>query len=105
MKLLIKTLAGLEAVLAAELNALGATQITPLVRAVACEGDRRLLYRANLELRTALRVLVPIARFGVRNEDDLYRQVGQIDWANYLKVDDTLAVDAVTSSRRMRPSK
>lgn len=105
MKLLIKTLAGLEGVLASELEALGAEQVEALVRAVACEGDWRLLYRANLELRTALRVLQPIAAFPVRDEEELYREIGRIDWSEYLAVDGTLAVDAVSNSKRLRHSK
>ena len=60
---IIKTLQGLEPVLAAELKDLGATDIQLLKRAVSCSGDQELLYRANYELRTALRVLVPIHSF------------------------------------------
>ena len=64
-----------------------------------------ILYRANLELRTALRILVPISEFKVRNEDDLYHKIGKIDWSEYMSVDDTLAVDAVTTSEVIRHSK
>lgn len=105
MKLLVKTLAGLEPVLAKELKELGAEAIEPLNRAVAFEGDQRVLYRANFELRTAIRVLLPIASFDVEDEDDLYRQIRKMDWSQYMKVDDTLAVDAVTSSKKFRHSK
>jgi len=105
MKLLVKTLAGLEGVLARELDALGAKKVEPLVRAVACEGDLTLLYRANLELRSALRVLLPLAAFRVRNEDELYREIGRIDWSVHMDVDDTLAVDAVSNSQQLPHSK
>jgi putative N6-adenine-specific DNA methylase len=104
MKILAKTMFGLEAVLAEELRQLGAQQIEPLTRAVAFEGDQRLLYRANLELRTALRVLVPIRSFKVRDEQGLYHKVKQIDWSRYLGPDDTLAIDAAVSSTYFKHS-
>jgi putative N6-adenine-specific DNA methylase len=86
---------GLEPVLAEELIALGATGIRPLKRAIAFDGDKRLLYRANYELRTALRILEPIASFSAYNERDYYKAVREIDWSRYLGVSDTLAVDAI----------
>lgn len=104
MQLIIKTLAGLEEVLAEELTALGADAVEIGKRVVTCAGTNALLYRANLELRTALRVLVPITDFTVRNEEDLYRAVGRVEWSNYLRVDQTLAIDVVTTSARLNHS-
>ncbi|MBK8880306.1 MAG: class I SAM-dependent RNA methyltransferase [Haliscomenobacter sp.] len=99
MNLIIKTLAGLEDVLAAELAAIGAEEIVAGKRAVQCAGDLRLMYRANLELRTALRVLKPIRQFEASNETEFYDQIKAIDWSAYLDVNDTLAVDAVAHSK------
>ena len=79
MKLIAKTMAGLEPVLAEELKQLGAAAIEPLNRAVYFEGDLRVLYRANLELRTALRILKPIHSFKVRDEQGLYRKIFDIE--------------------------
>ena len=76
MKFIAKTLAGLEPVLVEELKSMGAENAHPGKRAVFFEGDMEILYRANLELRTALRILVPISEFKVRNEDDLYHNIG-----------------------------
>lgn len=104
MEIIIKTFAGLEEVLAAELQALGAEDIQILKRAVSCHGNQQLLYRANLELRTALRVLIPITRFQARHEDDLYRAVHRIDWRKYMDVRQTLAIDVVTQSERLNHS-
>jgi putative N6-adenine-specific DNA methylase len=98
MRILAKTMFGLEEILAEEIRQLGGQQIELLSRAVAFEGDKRLLYRANLELRTALRVLLPIRSFKVRDEQALYNMVKQINWAQYMGVDDTLAIDAAVSS-------
>ncbi|MCB0616896.1 MAG: class I SAM-dependent RNA methyltransferase, partial [Phaeodactylibacter sp.] len=105
MKLIAKTMAGLEPVLAEELKQLGAAGIEPLNRAVYFEGDLRLLYRANLELRTALRILKPIHSFKVRDEQGLYRKIFDIDWRQYMGVNDTLAVDAAVNSPHFNHSK
>ncbi|MCR9099494.1 MAG: THUMP domain-containing protein [bacterium] len=105
MRLIAKTLAGLEPVLAQELEQLGAQAIEPINRAVAFEGDKALLYRANLELRTALRILLPVHQGKVRTEDELYRLVRTVDWSQYMKVNDTLAVDGVTNSKFFTHSK
>jgi len=105
MKLTATTLLGLEEVLANELKALGAREVRPLKRAVAFEGDEQLMYRANLELRTALRILKPIRSFKAKNEEQLYQHVLDIDWTQYMEVRDTLAVDATASSAIFRHSK
>lgn len=105
MKLLAKTLQGLEPVLVQELNALGARYVEPLQRAVRFKGDLEVLYRANLELRTAIRILMPIAGFQARNEEDLYRKMLRIDWSRYMSEHQTLAVDGVTFSDTFRHSK
>jgi len=105
MQLLAKTLHGLEPILANELRQLGATDIEERTRAVAFEGDIHLMYRANLELRTAIRILMPIANFKANNEDQLYDKIKAIDWEKYMSVKDTLAVDAVVASKVFNHSK
>ena len=104
-KMVAKTFSGLEEVLAEELNQLGAQEIQIQKRAVSFRGDQELLYRANLYLRTALRILKPIAEFSIENESDLYNKVRGIDWSSYLGVDGTLAVNGVVKSDRIRHSK
>lgn len=95
MRLVAKTLSGLEEVLARELTALGASDVRPGSRAVEFSGDKRLLYNANLWSRTATRILMPIASFRAAASDQLYRHCSQVDWAEFLDVGGTLAVDAV----------
>ncbi len=102
--IIIKTFHGLERVLAEELKQLGAADIRPLKRAVSCTGDLALIYRANYELRTALRVLVPIHTFEVSNEKAYYRAVREVEWGRYLDVSGTFAVDAVLSGGIFRHS-
>lgn len=103
--IIVKTFHGLEAVLAEELKALGAADVRLLKRAVSCTGDLALIYRANYELRTALRVLIPIHTFEASNERAYYRAVrGEVEWNKYLDVSGTLAVDAVLSGGIFRHS-
>lgn len=85
---------GLEDVLAAELGALNATGVSPVRGGVSFAADRRLVERANLELRSALRVLVPLARGPAGNADELYRLARAVDWATHLDAEHTLAVQA-----------
>ncbi len=89
-----KTQYGLEGVLAAELRALGALEVEEHNRAVSFMGDKAVMYKANLCLRTALKVLVPIKKFNARNEQQLYDEIRKIDWSEYLEKDGTLAVHA-----------
>jgi len=99
-----KTLSGLEPALAAELQSLGASGVRELKRAVAFDGDMRMLYRANYELRSALRILIPVHSFPAYNERNLYEGIRETDWSEFMSVDDTLAVDAVTQGEVFRHS-
>lgn len=98
MKLLAKTLYGLEDVLAAELREMGAASVTTLNRAVEFEGSKSLLYSVNYRSRLALSVLVPVAGFSIRSQKDLYNGAVSLDWDHYLKEGMTYAVTAVVSS-------
>ena len=95
MKLLAKTFHGLEEVLAEELSQLGAKNIELKKRAVAFEGDKELLYKANLHLRTALRILLPVMSFRARNERELYKKISEYNWSKHLDNSKTFAVDSV----------
>jgi len=97
--LVVKTLHGLENILATELEQLGAENVQPKVRAVICTGDNDLMYRANLYCRTAIKVLKPIHKFEVSDENSLYRGIQEIEWRRYMNVDDTLVVDGVLNSK------
>lgn len=105
MKLLAKTLHGLEGLLAQELEALGASNIEPGIRAVSFEGDKEVLYKANYHSRTAIRILVPIFHFEARHEEMLYRKVLKFDWQQYLSLEQTFAIDAVVKSDYFTHSK
>ena len=84
---------GLEPVLARELAGLFAADIQPGRGGVGFAGDLTLVYRANLWLRTAVRVLMPVIEFPVRDPDELYDRVRGVRWDEFLTPDHTLAVD------------
>lgn len=97
-KIIVKTFAGLEPVLAMELKAIGAESVTQERRAVSFLGDKALLYKANFLLRTALKILVPIARFSVGSKDDLYINAKNIPWSEYITLGKTFAIDSTVQS-------
>lgn len=97
-KLIAKTFFGLEHVLANELAAIGSENITVLNRAVSFTGSNEIMYRANLELRTALRILKPILSFSVRDEIGLYTETKRFGWDAYLTPKTTFAIDSFVHS-------
>lgn len=103
-QMLAKTFKGLEEVLAGELVQLGANNVQIERRAVSFTGDKRMLYTANFCLRTASRVLVPIATFKAKNTDDIYLQVKQLDWSQYMTAKTTFQIDATVYSDLFRHS-
>ena len=102
--MLAKTFKGLEQVLAKELIELGANNVQIERRAVSFTGDKRMLYTANFCLRTASRVLVPIATFKAKKTDDIYEQVKLLDWAQYMTARTTFQIDATVYSDLFRHS-
>ena len=97
-EMIAKTQLGLENVLAQELTDLGAQDVVVLNRAVSFVGDLGFMYKANLNLRTAIRILRPIYKFVARKEDDLYDGAKELDWSQYIDVNDTIAVNAAVNS-------
>jgi len=104
-KMLAKTLFGLEEILAQELRKLGASNVEIGTRNVTFEGDKGFMYKANLCLRTAIKILKPISSFNVFTEADIYKKVYEIPWEQYMDVDGSLAVDATVFSEQFTHSK
>lgn len=95
---LAKCPAGLEELLAGELESLGATDIEILIRAVSFSGDKKLMYEANYLCRTALRILVPIKQLTFKDEDEFYNRLKALPWENYIDENQTLAIDSTINS-------
>ena len=104
-ELIAKTFMGLEPVLAKELTQLGASNVQIGRRMVSFQGDKEMMYRANFQLHTAIRILKPIKHFRALSADDVYECVKDIDWSQYITIDKTFAVDSVVFSEEFRHSK
>lgn len=92
---------GLEPIAAQELERLGAKDVRPDFTGVHFVGDTALLYRVNLWARTIFRVLVTLREFPCPNAERLYEEVQKIDWQQYLKPDNTLAVNATGGNNKL----
>jgi putative N6-adenine-specific DNA methylase len=104
-KMIAKTMYGFEPVLAKELMALGAMDVKEGTRNVSFVGDTGFMYKANLCLRTAIKILKPYQSFKIFSEDDLYKQIYDLPWENFMDVNDTLAIDATVHSDTFTHSK
>lgn len=103
--MLAKTFKGLEDVLAQELTELGANNIHIERRAVSFSGDKALMYKANLCLRTASRILKPILTFRAKDADEVYETVKKIDWTQYMSIQTGFSIDSTVYSEEFRHSK
>ena len=99
MKLIAKTLYGLESVLAKELTDLGASGIVIANRAVQFQGDLRMLYCASYMLRSAISLLWQVSEFSIRSSDDLYNRSLRIEWERLMDVENTFSIVPVVQSQ------
>jgi putative N6-adenine-specific DNA methylase len=97
-KMLAKTFFGFEEILAKELQILGAQNVEIGTRAVSFKGDKGFMYKANLSLRTALKILKPIYQFRAFNDLSLYKGIQGIDWSKYLNENQTFVIDTTIHS-------
>ena len=104
-ELIAKTFMGLEPVLAEELTQLGANNVQIGRRMVSFTGDKEMMYRANFQLHTAIRILKPIKHFKARSAEEVYEQVQKIKWDDILDVKKTFSVDSVVYSEEFRNSR
>jgi len=93
---------GLERVLADELRAIGAEAVAPDRGSVLFAGDLRTVYNANIRLRTAMRVMVPLVRGAVANRQDLYELAASVPWDGVVETGQTFAVEVVGRHRAFR---
>ena len=83
---------------AAELRACGATHTRELKLGVLFEGALEAAYRACLWSRTASRILMPLGNFPAATPEALYAGVAEIDWAQHVAPNGTLAIEFGGSS-------
>lgn len=100
--LIVTCLKGFEDILAAEIQALPNTShVKKDHQAVVFQTSdlKRTIIQANLCLRTAIAVLEPIGQFYVESANELYNQIYEIEWQNYLNSNQTFAIHSTTNSR------
>ena len=94
----VTTFFGLEEVLAKELLHLGGKDITEFKRGVSVVGDMGFLYKANLCLHTALKIVIPIIKFEANNEQEFYDNIKIIEWENFISTTDSIMIESVLNS-------
>lgn len=105
MLIVAKTFEGLEPVLMKEIQDLGGENIVIGKRAVSFEGDMEILYKANLYLRSAIKILVHLTHFEASNEDQLYSKAKEFDWFRYLSLTESFSIETNVSSEIFTHSK
>ena len=103
-KMIAKTFFGFEEILAKELMQLGAQKIETGTRMVSFYGDKGFMYKANLSLRTALKILLPIKTFKLLNDNSLYSNIKNINWSEYITENQTFVVDVTLYSDQFNNS-
>ena len=104
-ELIAKTFMGLENILAQELNELGAKDVQPGRRVVSFKGDKEMMYRANFQLRTAIRILKPILHFKAKSAEDVYEEIKKLEWQDIIEPGKTFSVDSVVYSDEFNNSR
>lgn len=104
-ELIAKTFMGLENILAQELIELGANDVQIGRRMVSFSGDKEMMYRANFQLRTAIRILKPIRHFKAHSAEDVYDEIKKMNWEEYIQKGKTFSVDSVVYSDDFRNSR
>lgn len=104
-ELIAKTFMGLENILAQELNELGAKDVEIGRRVVSFKGDKEMMYRANFQLRTAIRILKPILHFKAKSADDVYNEIKKLEWTDIIGAGKTFSVDSVVYSDEFNNSR
>ncbi len=94
-EIVAKTFQGLEDILRNEVKQLGITKVEKRTRSVKFKGDWKTVYKANLHLRTAVKILVKIGRAQVTNANQLYNAVKKINWSRYISLHQTFSIETI----------
>ena len=72
---------------------------------VVLHGSMRDVFRLNLNLRTAQRVLVPLLRCECRHIRELYNKATTIEWENLLEPDSYFSVSSIVNNATIRDTR
>lgn len=95
---------GLEDVVASELRAMGAGEVEAGRGMVEFAGSLEGVYRANVGLRAAMRVLLPLAEGEACDRETLYGLASSVAWEEWLRPDQTMAVEVAGRTEAFRSS-
>ena len=94
-KMIAKTFYGFEDILSEELLALGAQKINKGNRNVSFYGDKGFLYKSNLSLRTALKILKPVCEFRFKDIKEYYDNIYNFKWEDYIGPTGSFLINSV----------
>ena len=94
MKIVIRTYAGFEEILASEIQNITGKKPEIAKRAVTIDGENKEVYLINLWSRLAIDVLIPIIEFRAKNEDELYKKTTQYSWEKHLTLHETFSINS-----------
>ena len=89
----VRTLMGLEPLVASEAEACGAVDIQPGRRSVSFSIKEEGLYRFLQTTRFGVRVLRPVFRFQAKGPDDLHAKAVKLNWSQWVDVRKSMALD------------
>ena len=93
-----RTLMGLEPLVAAEVEALGATEVKTGRRSVTFHIGEAGLYTFLQGSRFAVRVLRPVFRFKSKGPDDLHAKAVKLNWSQWVDARRSMALDVTVHS-------
>ncbi len=85
-KMTATTYEGLEDVLGRELMRMGADEVNTEPCSVTFTGDKYLLYEANYELRTALKIYKEILNFAFESKEEFFENIKSYRWSKILNI-------------------
>jgi len=89
---------------AQELSELGAAAISPEYSGIHFNAGKETLYRINYATRLASKILAPLISFNCRSTDQLYKKAKQINWTDFISVEETFAVFGNVSNSQINNS-
>ena len=100
-KMIAKTFYGFEEILSEELLELGAQKIIKGNRNVSFYGDKGFMYKSNISLRTALKIIKPIKEFKFKDIDEYYKKIYEIKWEDYLDFNSSFLINSVVFNSKI----
>ena len=100
-KMIAKTFYGFEEILSEELLKLGAQKIIKGNRNVSFYGDKGFMYKSNISLRAALKIIKPIKEFKFKDIDEYYEKIYEIKWEDYLDFNSSFLINSVVFNSKI----